>query len=495
MVIKPTWGAKRSEPVFVEQLAPAERRALGEAILARPEDYVGQEQMELSTAPVLEPEGLTPRHLSVRVFLVATGAAADGDYSVMPGGLTRIAATADTLVVSMQKGGGSKDTWVLSDSPVSTFSLLPATVQPVALSRDGDDLPSRAADNLYWLGRYVDRVDSLVRLLRGILVRSTEQSGLTDAAEVPTLLRALTNSTRLYPGIYSGKAEERLTALERELSSIIGDSERSGSLAASVHAVHRIARKVRDRLSLDMWRILSILVELYEGEPTGLDGDKTSATRVGSRAVPDHDALRRLSVLREVLDQTVVNLSAFGGLVGDSMTRGQGWRFLDMGRRLERALQISVMIRSTLVSSSGPEVPLLEAILEIADSAMTYRRRYMSHVETAPVLDLLLADETNPRSLAYQLAKLAESVDHLPRSEFAPGRSEAQRIILGALTRLRIAEVGRLARTDQSGYRPELEDLLSRIDNELPILSDALSRHYFTHLQPPRQFARSTDPR
>jgi uncharacterized alpha-E superfamily protein len=422
----------------------------------------------------------------IRAFLTA----ADSSYAVMPGVLTRIAASADSLVVSMQKGGGSKDAWFLSEGPVSTFSLLPTTVQPIELSRVGGDLPSRAADNLFWLGRYIDRVEAIVRLLRGILIRSTEQPGLTEVLEIPSLLRALTNSTRIYPGILGAGTEARLSALEQELFQIICDARQSGSLASSIHGLHRIARKVRDRLSTDMWRILGNL-ELDVEEPPGREPTPTHA----KGALPlasDRDSRRRLGELRELLDRTVVNLSAFGGMVADSMTRGQGWRFLDMGRRLERSLQITIMLRSTLVSVRGPEAALLDAILEIADSSMTYRRRYMSHLATAPVLDLLLADEANPRSLAFQLAALADSIEHLPKNEFAPGRSEAHRIILVALTRLRVAEIGRLARVDQSGYRPELEDLLGKIETDIPILSDALTRNYFSHLEPPRQFSRSS---
>jgi uncharacterized circularly permuted ATP-grasp superfamily protein/uncharacterized alpha-E superfamily protein len=473
MVIKPTVGSRRSDSIFGEGLSASARQALGETIRARPCDYVGQDS----------------RHLTIRAFLAAT----DSSYAVMPGGLTRIAASADTLVVSMQKGGGSKDTWVLSDGPVDTFSLLPTTVQPVELSRDAGDLPSRAADNLYWLGRYVDRVESIVRLLRGVLVRATDQTGLSDAPEIPSLLRSLTNSTRIYPGVYAAGGEERLATMEKELFAILGDADRTGSLAASINGLHRIARKVRDRLSLDMWRILSSLEvdaeEPHDGEPASPE------TRIPPSPRRHHEARRRLGMLREGLDRTVIHLSAFGGLVADSMTRGQGWRFLDMGRRLERALQVTIMLRSTLVAVNGPEPPLLEALLEISDSAMTYRRRYMSHLETAPVLDLLVADEANPRSLAYQLAALAENIDHLPKLDLAPGRSDAQRIILTALTRLRVAEIGRLSRADQSGYRPELEDLLARIEADIPLLSDALTRNYFSHLLPPRQFARSSTER
>jgi len=470
MVIKPTVASPRSEPIFGEKLSVPELATLAETLKSRPDDFVGQEQLALSTAPVLGDGGLRPRHFTLRAFL----AASDSTYAVMPGGLTRIAASADTLVVSLQKGGGSKDTWVLSEDPVSTFSLLPATVQRVALSRDGDDLPSRAADNLFWLGRYIDRVEATVRLLRGILDRATEQSVSNEAPEIPALLWALGNTTGTDPGTGGLGTDERLRALERDISAIIGASEINGTLAASIHTLLRIARKVRDRLSLDMWKILSNLdlPDLASLPP----GHGPPAARLGA--------------LNEVLDRTVINLAAFGGLVSDSMTHGQGWRFLDMGRKLERAVQIALLLRSTLVAVRGPEPPLLEAILEIADSSMTYRRRYMNHLETAPVLDLLLADEANPRSLVYQLAALAASVDRLPRNESAPGRSEAQRVILSALTRFRVAEIGPLARPDASGRRMALDAFLGQLEAEIPVLSDALSRDYFTHLQPPRQFAR-----
>jgi uncharacterized circularly permuted ATP-grasp superfamily protein/uncharacterized alpha-E superfamily protein len=481
MVIKPAVGSRRSEPIFGEELSEADRSALAEAIRARPDDYVGQEQLALSTTPVLEHQGLRPRHFTLRVFL----AASEGSFTVMPGGLTRMAASADTLVVSLQKGGGSKDTWVVSDGPVSTFSLLPAAVQPMALYRDGDDLPSRAADNLFWLGRAVDRVDAAVRLLRCILKRATEQSGAPDAPEIPSLLQALCNTTRHYPEIITAGSDEGLAVLEQELAAIIGDADTTGTLAAAIHNLLRIARKVRDRLSLDMWRILNSLELPIHDSPEGFTGNLAGPSYLDPR-----DARRRLRTLNEVLDRAVINVAAFGGLVADGMTRGQGWRFLDMGRKLERALQLTALLRSTLVVVRSPEPPLLEAILEVADSSMTYRRRYMSHLETAPVLDLLLADEANPRSLACQLAALAESIDRLPRSEGTSPRSSAQRIILSALTRLRVAEIAPLVQDYGSGYRGALDALLGQLDNEIPALSEQLSRDYFAHLQPPRHFSR-----
>jgi uncharacterized circularly permuted ATP-grasp superfamily protein/uncharacterized alpha-E superfamily protein len=483
MVIKRTFGLPRSEPIFGAELSAAARQELTATIRSRPGAYVGQEQVSLSTAPVLTSAGLSPRHLVLRSYLTASQSSAP--YAVMPGGLTRIAASAGNLIVSMQKGGGSKDTWVLSEGPVSTFSLLPPAIQPIGLRRDGGDLPSRAADNLFWLGRYVERVEAIARLFRGILIRATEQPGLGELVEIPRLLRVLSNSKRIDPEWWGAGSDGQLSVLERELVAIHGDASRPGSLRASILGLHRVAAKVRDRLSLDMWRILSTL-DIEVPDPRDHDPE-TQGVPTASDGEPS--ARRRLSVLLESLDRTVIQLAAFSGLIADSMTRGQGWRFLDMGRRLERALQITIMLRDTLVVASTPETPLLEALLEIADSSMTYRRRYMSQVETAPVLDLLLADEANPRSLAYQIAALAQSIDQLPSNESIPGRGEAQRNILVALTRLRVAEMGMLAQAGSSGYRAELESLLSEFEGSIAVLSDALSRHYFSHLQPPRQFS------
>ncbi|MGE5755544.1 MAG: circularly permuted type 2 ATP-grasp protein [Planctomycetaceae bacterium] len=485
MVIKPTFATARSrfDPIFGEELGDEQRRTLAERIRARPIDYVGQEQLLLSTTPVLIGDRLRPRHLVIRAFLTAP----ESSFAIMPGGLTRVAPAADNLDVSMQKGGGSKDTWVPSQVPVSDFSLLPAKVQPVELSRGGGDLPSRAADDLYWLGRYVERAEGKVRLLRGILVRLTEKSGLVDVPELPALLRALTQLTKALPGFLGVGAEERIAAPEEELFSLIFDVRRPGSLAATINTLQRVAGKVRDRISTDMWRILSGL-DARAGEPHDARERPRSGAGRAARG-RDPESHRALSELLDLLDRRVITLSAFGGLVMESMTRGQAWRFLDMGRRMERSLQTIGLLRSTLVPSSGTEGPLLEALLEIADSAMTYRRRYLSSLQTAPVLDLLLADEANPRSLAFQLAALSEGIDHLPRDDAAPGRSAEQRLILSSLTGLRVADIDQLALVSPSGQRPELDRLLAGMEADLPLLSDALTRDYLTHLQASRQFA------
>jgi uncharacterized circularly permuted ATP-grasp superfamily protein/uncharacterized alpha-E superfamily protein len=480
LVIKPSSAARRFGPIFGERLNNEQREALAAKIRARPREFVAQEQLPLSTVPVFTEERLESRHVVIRGYLAAT----DDGYAVMPGGLTRVTATADTMVVSMQQGGGSKDTWVLSSGPVSSFTLLSSTVQPVELSRGGSDLPSRAADNLFWLGRYVERSEGLVRLLRGILARLTEKSGIAEAPEVPLLIRAL--ALHVAPPKPTTEEGSRQPYAERFVRDVIFDDEKSDSLINTLRILNRVAGMVRDRISTDMWRVLSGLK---------VPGPIQREIEHRVRRNGDHDDNQRGPVAAETLGEAfddinhlIGGLAAFGGLAMESMTRGQGWRFLDMGRRLERSFHIVRMLDGTLVTVSPNEGPLLEALLEIADSSMTYRRRYMSSLQTGPVLDLLLADESNPRSLAFQLIALADDVNHLPRDPAQPGRSAEQRLALGAVSSLQLAEIGELAAA-KDGVRQHLGELLARLQRDLPLLSDAIVQHYLSHLQPSRHLA------
>ncbi len=407
-------------------------------------------------------------------------AAKDDSFIVMPGGLTRVSASADTMVVSMQKGGGSKDTWVLASGPVSTFSLLRPSASPLELTRGGSDLPSRVADNLYWLGRYAERAEGATRLLRGILVRLTEKSGLAEVPELPVLLRALTHLCQAYPGFVGEGAAGRLAAPEPELLALIFDARRPGSLATVLQTLFRVAGMARDRISTDMWRALNTVVSGQWSEVSA-EYEQLAAGPAGAHWP--------LATVLDLLNRTVLNLTAFGGLAMESMTRGQGWRFLDMGRKLERCLHTISLLRNTLGTVQGGEGPLLEAVLEIADSSMTYRRRYLNSLQTAAVLDLLLADETNPRSLAFQLAALTDDVENLPRDASRPGRSPEQRLMLATLTRLRLADCESLAQADESGQRPQVAELLGRLAAELPTLSEAITRGYLIHLQASRHLA------
>jgi uncharacterized circularly permuted ATP-grasp superfamily protein/uncharacterized alpha-E superfamily protein len=478
LVIKPAHAGIRFEPVFGGEMTGQQQAELAARIRAHPHDYIAQERVTLSTTAAFAGDRLEPRRLVLRTYVVAHG----DSYVMMPGGLTRFSGSAGTMVVSMQRGGGSKDSWVLTEGPVSPVSLLPPSGTPVAVSRGGKDLPSRVADNLFWLGRYAERAEGLTRLLRGVLVRLTETSGLAESPELPTLLRAVSFMSDSKPGFVGEGSESNLADPANELLAVIYDVRRAGGVAGLLGALCRVAGTVRDRISRDLWRVVNDLGDFRRPAPSSAAGN--GAGRVSARA--GGDRVPTLSEALDQLDRAVLALAAFSGLSSDSVTRGDGWRFLDLGRRLERSLHTVTLLRSTLIFSISPEAPLLEALLEIADSSMTYRRRYQGSVQPAAVIDLLLADEGIPRSLAFQLAAVAEHVEHLPREGNGTSRSPEQRLMLAALTAVRLADAERLAVTDLYNRRTGLEDLLNEVARALPAVSDAITHTYLSHLQASR---------
>jgi uncharacterized circularly permuted ATP-grasp superfamily protein/uncharacterized alpha-E superfamily protein len=454
LVVKPAFPSARVEPIFGAGLSAEERDGLIARLRAEPYHYVAQEQVALSTAPVWHEGNIHPRHLVVRVFAVSS----NGSYAVMPGGLTRVSSSLNTLVVSIQSGGGSKDTWVLGDGPAPQFTLLRPATHPLDVSRATFDLSSRVADNLFWLGRYVERVEAAVRIGRSMLARvfqeeSTRAEGLTAGLSILSAL-----------GYLSGA---RTASAESEALTLIYSPEASKGLVAHIHQVRRLAWLLRDRISLDAWMILNQLDQQFSSPP--------AATELST------------GIAQDLLNHAIVTLSAFGGMVMEGMTRGDGWRFLEIGRRLERAVQITEMLRAGLPPDEPPATGALDTMLEIADSTITYRSRYLTTLHADLVLDLLLVDEANPRSIAFQLARLREHIDQLPASQNAIRRPEEARTALALLTAVQLADVRELARNDGQLRT----DLFTRLAADLTALSDRLTRAYFSHAAKSRQLAAS----
>ena len=463
LVIKPAFSMAGVQPMFGVRLSAAEKASLTERIRANPSAYVAQEQVDLSTAPVLEDGVLQPRHLVLRVYAVASG----GSYSVMPGGLTRFTTSLDELVTSMQGGGGSKDSWVLAAGPTSQFSLLPSAAPHLDISRATFDLPSRAADNLFWLGRYMERVEPAVRVARAILPRLFQDADLSALAGVAAGKRILAGLG--YIRDEHKPLSDRLGSLEHDVLAMIYDGEARNSLPANIHRVRSLGWLLRDRISGDSWRILNQL-DVQLSSP------------------PPPEPIRMVGA-QTLLDQAIGTLSAFSGMVMESMTRGDGWRFLDIGRRIERAVQMVDLIRHGLGFDCDIESGQLEVLLEIADSSITYRSRYLTSMQVDLVLDLLLLDEANPRSVAYQLVRLREHIEQLPQSRALIRRPPEARIATSLLTAVQLAEVADFVRRDAEGRRANLEKLLSRLTSELGLLSETLTRQYFSQAVPTRQFS------
>ncbi len=400
----------------------------------------------------------------------------------MPGGLTRSAATRGGFIVSNQAGGISKDTWVLADNPQKHTSLWLQAERVERAFKSSYTLPSRAAENLFWVGRYAERAEASARLLRVILnnLNEADPFGPDDeiAGEIlPFLLRALTHITMTYPGFVGKGSRKRLASPAAELRAVAQAAERPGSLAFNLRSMVQSAYAVRDLWSSDTWRVI--------------DGLETPLEQLPGRARSG------LSPLQPRLNQLISALMAFAGLNTESMTHEAGWLLLDIGRRLERAMLTIALIRATL----GPKCPepaeylLLDAILRTTENVITYRRRYRSYLQLQTVLDLLLLDATNPRSLTYQLNRLQDHIAQLPRQMQAYRLSHEERLVLEASTQLRLADTTALTRIEgKAPVREELDSFLANLSALLSQLSPVLTQYYFTHVQEPYQLLSAAMP-
>jgi uncharacterized alpha-E superfamily protein len=457
LVVKPMVPRPGLRTEFPANMTGAQREDLLRRIEANPEEFVAQEQVALSTAPTRTDTGLAPRHVVLRVL-----AAWDGDsYKVMPGGLTRVSTDASSLVVSMQLGGGSKDTWVLGggDEPRG-IAVLPVAASPLASSTD---LPSRAADNLFWLGRYTERVEAGVRLVRSLLPGLSGEEDFGRGATLETIIQFL-NALGYLPEEFSEMSlAEKRWYLERLLSNMVYDPTRAAGIGWNLNSVRRVSWPLKERFSLDTWRVLQ-----------QLETELSSAVPVNRE--------HRLVAQMNLLDRVIVTLSSFSGLLAENTTRGHGWHFLQIGKRLERALQTTELLFATFGSPPFDLEPAMRTLLQVADSSMTYRGRYFTNLKPEFVLELLLTDEANPRSLGFQLATLLNHLLPLPGYADTAVKPLPQQFAELALASVRGASCEDLAARDAEGNLPALEDLIRQLKGTFYDISDSLSARHFSHL-------------
>ena len=444
--------------------APAEERdRLIREIERNGHEFVGQEPVSLSLAPTWSaPNALRAAPVLLRVYVAATSKG----YEVMPGGLTRVADGIDPNAPWLEIGDVSKDTWVLSDQPVEQFSLLAQRQASQRLHRGGRDLPSRTADNLFWLGRYTERAEGAVRLLRSLVTRLGGEMGSTRTLVSPERVVAMLMAQKHLSTRRGRHAiQEGREAVQQELWTILFDPECKDGLSTVLGNVQRNAEAVRERLSFDTFRILRDLTEVSQSWELS-PGHETD------------DALR-------LLNRLIQYLAAFNGMVAENMTHGYGWRFLDMGRRLERTRAMIQMIQQLAVRGDAQRGGELELLLELADSTMTYRARYQASAQLAAVLDLLLCDDTNPRSAVYQMATLDEHIAQLPGSDEGGLLTADQRVVTRLLNELKLVDVVELGRgVVRFDTRVDLDRMLRRIERDVHELSDHIAERFFSHSSP-----------
>jgi len=419
-------------------------------IKAAPAHFMASGPVQPAAVPSWESSGVQSSYTMLRIFLCAT---AKG-FAVMPGGLAITAPDIKTLVEGDPEQQKSKDIWVLSERPVETVSLMEA-YHFIGEFKRSTDLPSRVADHLLWLGRYLERAERLVALLRSIFHRISGENRPEDIPELQFLLKILAGKHIIAPQQNNELDNLPLQELHTHLHEAIYQRDQMDSVVSVLNKVQNAARKVRDRLSLDSSRIINHLEELAD--------------------TPSTDPL-------EFLDQTLFALSAFSGLAMESMTRSLGWRFMDMGRRVERANNQAKLISIALPLVCRDSRNTLEALLEISDSTMTYRSRYRSAFQLAPVLDLLLADENNPKSLAFQFAQLAEHVEHLPRQSERRFAYPEERIALKMLTAVRLLDLTGLECNEENAQNEALAMFLQSMLEYLKEFSQEVTGHYLTRI-------------
>ncbi|AKU13144.1 hypothetical protein AzCIB_3251 [Azoarcus sp. CIB] len=489
LVIKPAYPSQRLKPVFGRDLDARGRAHWAERLRHRPHAYVGQELVELSQAPVMPDSGsstldrrLVARAIGVRVYAVVT----PEGWRVMPGGLTRVSGSGDVDILSMQRGGSSKDTWVLSDVPVSQFSLLKGELGAGDIVRAGPEIASRTAENLFWLGRYAERVENSARLLRFACDRLNEEGEVATGAAVlggagddllgePGVLATAVGYCELF-GLLP-PAEDRSVA--RRLVDGALDENGPASLANNLRRAVWAATQVRDRLSLDHWHSLNRLHDILR------------------RQRPDGSAPSDIVTLPSTLDRVLLACISLSGFAMDEMMRDSGWRFLILGRRIER-LQCRSRIVAHFLEACGGQPAGVDALLELADCAEAYRQRYLRTPDILPTLDLVVFDADNPHSVVFQTDMLLRYLESLQR-EFAPSPAgddygiPAFRDAVAALNAFSLheLELGRpagggaiLQRCTNCAGCIDLARLLRVVHDASSTLSNRIAERFFTHVRP-----------
>ena len=453
MIVRPCLGQDR-EPIVVGMLEPADRKALVERIRAQPGQYVAQYPMTPSLTPKWDGQALVPSAVVLRAFVVA-----DHDtYHVLPGGLAR-EPDGDTALRALGRLHGTlKDVGVLAEDAADVQLPTTRRFHQLAVERGTADLQSRVADNLFWLGRYIERLDNDARLLRTTASRVAQGAvGPRDAVELRLLGRLLDRANLM--DHTSALAPPESALFQQGLSAVAADDR---GLAIVLDGIQRLTATMRDRFSVDM---------------TTAAGPEMVEVRKRLLA-----ARGNLDPLLAALDEIVRFVATLSGLAQENMTRGTGWRFLDLGRRIERGLHVINAALGPFTLSPIDWDAAMRLALELCDSTITYRTRYLGQLQPAPVLDLVILDDANPRGLVFQMRAIKGHLDYLARASGfrVPALPESLEKDLEAVVR----QFG----GDEQAWRHEglalamLRDVTSDTEQQLDRLSEAITRAYFSHV-------------
>jgi uncharacterized circularly permuted ATP-grasp superfamily protein/uncharacterized alpha-E superfamily protein len=416
-------------------LSSEERAPLVQAIRDRGVDFVGQDVAKLSTTPLWQNGEIVPRPFVLRVYAAAT----PSGWRMLPGGFCRISDQVDAGALSMGTGVQTADAWVLADRPVQVTSLLP-TSETVRIVRLLGNLPSRAADNLFWFGRYLEREEATLRLVRCLCRRAVDPDTPSNSARQ--------SSERLKKLLVAwGAVSSRMASrAANEVSyAAIWDADNYGSARAIAGSARRAASIIRERLSQDTWRLVDRLDAAFDNMP---------------KAAPTE------SEIVDFADDKLTAIAALSGLFAENFNRVAGWIFYDIGRRVERGINTCRFARQ--FADRQATANNLDVLLDLIDSQITYRSRYVSSIALAPVRDMVLLDPHNPRSVGFQVNAIDDHIAALPLLRQDGMIEEPRRLAMQLRTEITVADADRL----------DGQDILA-MEQKLATLADAVADRYF----------------
>ncbi len=471
-VVAPTFPTSATTEGFaphgVAELSAAAREALLADIDARPAAYTLQARVRPSEIPVWNDDALEPRAALVRVYAMTDGR---GGWHVMPGALTRVATRRDAAQdawLSMQHGSVSVDTWVLTEGQVDATTLLPRPLSASDLARTRRTVTSRAAENLYWLGRYTERADNSVRLAR-ITLESLNNAN-------PVMLDAL-GRLALRNGLIGGGVPlptQSVRVFERSLVHTMADPS-AMSVAFNLRALRNCAQALRERLSVEHWKLIDAVGRNFEERFAAILQPRAAGSGTGAGA----HAVESVSDVQVLLQRAATHLAAITGAQADRMTRDDGWRLLSVGRQTERLdfLTQALMLGLQLDLPSRDDGFAL--LLGLFDSTITYRAQFQARRELPPLLHLLVLEPDNPRSLAGVARTLRDRVTRLARHE----ARWVQRV-LGELPAPDEWSLEALCAQDEDGHHAMLLSSLKTLSERTQALSAEVGRRLFSHVGP-----------
>ncbi|EMY63148.1 circularly permuted type 2 ATP-grasp protein [Leptospira terpstrae] len=451
-VFKTVSRTDEEKPVTFIELSGDRKDSFLYKLRLSPNRFIAQEMIASATVPVLGENGFRPGRAIMRTFVSSSGSG----YQTMAGGLVRVSPSLDDFFITSQRGAWSKDLWVLATETQKEESLLVPKSDQVLISRKSAGVPSRVADNLFWLARYLERSENQTRVIREATYKILQVEDGYERESLENSLKLVTHVTNSYPGFIGDDAGDLFLNPFPELQRLTTNRQVVGSLAFHLRSLVLASKSVRDRLSEDMKKILLQLEDQSNHEIESYDQ------------------------IIDFLQKIVVNLSSLTGLSFENMSREAGWYFLNLGRRIERSINMILMLQGMIRWDSFRDKASFETFLRINDIRLTYNRRYSGKIDQESVLDILLFDTTNPRSFAYQLEQINSDIQFLPGKDEKVVYSE-DRAALQLYTHFKMKDISIFFESENP-----LESVsvwLEELHTYLKQLSEALSARYFNYTE------------